>query len=406
MSTIIRRKFAADESQNQKVGLPVTLPWKNARMIRTHSIKATVQEILNIAKSTGAVQVNICAIPGQGKSTLAKLIAHLTHTMADAPFTVKLWGRKELLNIEEEIKKLDPVNHVILYDDVSWLMADKDVPRQKVDQIIKTMTEIRHIKGVDVQIISILNFHYSYAIPKPLRNAQYWFYLSIGSSELDNVLKLVGTKYQRIVDEFRKVHSEAQNFKVFHYRLGAYGKKFKYDYRMPFAPAIFWNNDTLRHVVFPSREWLAPVCDVCMKGLGIMTKTDEGFDKFQDFITSKFGIGVIRQAFRVLLLQRGINTYQPDVVQCMRLIVDYFQHRAFDPELIAARFGLHETNTKNQNSLPDEILTKDEILKRQKARQYKKEYYQQNKDKIIAQVKAAQELKKKAASEQVEDHTP
>ena len=198
------------ENRIKATAVPVTIVWHNARMIRTQSIMAATREILNIAKSTGAVQVNICAIPGQGKSTLAKLIAHLGHKMADSPFTIKIWGRKELLNIEEQIKQLDPVNHIILYDDVSWLTADKDVPKQKVDQIIKTMTEIRHIKGVDVQIISILNFHYSYAIPKPLRNAQYWFYLSIGSSELENVLKLVGTKNLHKLEEFRKVHSQAQ----------------------------------------------------------------------------------------------------------------------------------------------------------------------------------------------------
>lgn len=351
-----RVKFLDPRKPEKESAVPVTIEWKNARMVRTQSIKAATREILNIAKSTGAVQVNICAIPGQGKSTLAKLIAHLTHTMAESPFTVKLWGRKELLNIEEEIKKLDPVNHVILYDDVSWLTADKDVPKQKVDQIIKTMTEIRHIKGVDVQIISILNFHYSYAIPKPLRNAQYWFYLSIGSSELDNVLKLVGTKYTRTVEEFRKVHSEAQNFKVFHYKLGTKGRRFKYDYRQPYAPAIFWNNDTLRHVVFPSREWLDPLCDVCSTGLGITPSTNEGLDSFAEYILTKFPIGIIRQALRVRLLQLGINCYQPHVVQCMRLINEYFKYRQFEPEAVAAKFDLHETKTFNKKKLPPDLL--------------------------------------------------
>lgn len=349
-------KFTPKKERTGSSALPVTLPWKNARMVRTHSIKAAVQEILNIAKSTGAVQVNICAIPGQGKSTLAKLIAHLTHKMSDSPFTVKLWGRQQLLNIEEEIKKLDPVNHVILYDDVSWLTADKDVPKQKVDAIIKTMTEIRHIKGVDVQIISILNFHYSYAIPKPLRNAQYWFYLSIGSSELDNVIKLVGAKYLKKVEEFRKVHSQAQNLKKFYYRLGTKGKQFEYPYRQPFAPALFWNNDTLRHVVFPSREWLAPVCDVCSLGMGIPTKDEEGLNKFYDHILSKFSIGTTRQALRVYLLQLGVNCYDPNVVQAMRYISQYFQLKHFSAEEIAHKFDLHITITKNKKKLPVEIL--------------------------------------------------
>lgn len=356
----VKVKYQA-ETKSSSTAVPVTIVWKNARMIRTQSVMAATREILNVAKSTGAVQVNICAIPGQGKSTLAKLIAHLAHKMADSPFTVKLWGRKELLNIEEEIKKLDPVNHIILYDDVSWLTAD-NVPKAKVDQIIKTMTEIRHIKGVDVQIISILNFHYSYAIPKPLRNAQYWWYLSIGSSELENVIKLVGVKNMRKLDEFRKAHSQAQNLKKFYYRLGAKGRKFEYLYRQPFAPALFWNNDSLRHVVFPSREWLEPVCDVCAKGLGIPIEDKEGLDKFENHILSKFSIGVVRQALRIRLLQLGINCYDPSVVQCMRHIDEYFSLKAFNPEEIAQRFDLHETITKNKKKLPPEI----EALKEQK----------------------------------------
>lgn len=347
-------KFVPENKSTSKQ-VPVTIVWNNARMIRTQSIKAATREILNVAKSTGAVQVNICAIPGQGKSTLAKLIAHLTHKMADSPFTVKLWGRKELLNIEEEIKKLDPVNHVILYDDVSWLSADPTVPKQKVDQIIKTMTEIRHIKGVDVQIISILNFHYSYAIPKPLRNAQYWFYLSIGSSELENVLKLVGNKNLRKIEEFRKVHSQAQNLKKFYYRLGTKGRNFEYLYRQPYAPGLFWNNDSLRHVVFPSREWLEPVCDICAKGLGIPSEDAAGLEKFADHILSKFSIGIVRQALRIRLLQLGVNCYQPEVVQCMRHINEYFALKQFPPETVAQRFDLHETITKNKKKLPDDL---------------------------------------------------
>lgn len=351
MSEIEYVKFQP-ESKSSSKAVPVTIVWKNARMVRTHSIMACTREILNVAKSTGAVQVNICAIPGQGKSTLAKLIAHLGHKMAESPFTIKLWGRKELLNIEDEIKKLDPVNHIILYDDVSWLTAD-NVPKAKVDQIIKTMTEIRHIKGVDVQIISILNFHYSYAIPKPLRNAQYWFYLSIGSSELENVLKLVGTKNLRKLEEFRKVHSQAQNLKKFSYRLGTKGRKFEYLYRQPYAPALFWNNDSLRHVVFPSREWLEPVCDICAKGLGISIQDKAGLDQFEAHIIKMFEIGVVRQALRVRLLQLGVNCYSPKVVQCLRHINEYFALKQFSPEEVAQRFDLHETITKNKKKLPE-----------------------------------------------------
>ncbi|MFI5416421.1 MAG: hypothetical protein ACHQW9_00010 [Nitrososphaerales archaeon] len=324
--------------------------------MRQHSIRAAMKEILNIAKSTGAVQINLCGMPGQGKTTFSLTAAHLLHQLADVPFTVKRWGREQLLNIEEEIKKLPGMNYIFIFDDISWLQAN--APKQKIDQIIKTMTEIRHLQTGDFQVISFFNFHYSYAVPKPMRNAQFWFYFSIGSSEYDNVIKLVGQGNSRKVNNFRRVHGEAQGqHKKFDYYFGKYTHT--YDYRKPMAPCLFWNGNKLRDIVFPSREWIDPICDVCLIGNAIQKGDQEEFEDFAKDVRSKYGEDVIRTALRIRLLTSfGINTWNRNIVQVGRYIDDYMKHKPFGPEILAKGFNLEETKTTTHYKIPERIKSK------------------------------------------------
>src|SRR3990167_3492257 len=123
MSQTVRYvKIGADKKP--KGNSTFTTDWGNCKIVRQHSMRAAMKEILNISESTGAVQVNLCGMPGQGKTTFSLTAAHLLHQLAKVPFTVKRWGRNELLNIEEEIKKLPGMNYIFIFDDISWLQAN------------------------------------------------------------------------------------------------------------------------------------------------------------------------------------------------------------------------------------------------------------------------------------------
>ena len=54
-------KYIAPNSK-AKTNLPVTIEWLGSRMIRNHSIKATVKEILTISESLDVVKINIIEI--------------------------------------------------------------------------------------------------------------------------------------------------------------------------------------------------------------------------------------------------------------------------------------------------------------------------------------------------------
>ncbi|MDC8437974.1 MAG: hypothetical protein LV468_03110, partial [Candidatus Nitrosotenuis sp.] len=102
---------------------PIVITWKTAKMIRVHSIRASVREIVNVANSLDLVKVGIIGNQSTGKTATAKTIAHLIHKMSTIPFTVRVFEKDDLLNFEETLKHLTPANYVLVFDDVSFLGA-------------------------------------------------------------------------------------------------------------------------------------------------------------------------------------------------------------------------------------------------------------------------------------------
>lgn len=361
--TVTTRYFKPESTNKKNEEGQLTTLWQNCRIVRQHSMRAAMREILDMAKSTGAVQVNLVGLPGMGKTTFSLSAAHLLHQLSDVPYVVKRWGRAELLDIENQIKKLVGANYIMIFDDISWLEAN--ATKTQIDQIIKTMTEIRHLQEGDFRIISFFNFHYSYAIKKAMRNSTYWFYFSIGSSEFENVAKLVGKNNIERIKNFRRVVSEAQgDKKIFRYFIGKHTHH--YQYRAPMAPCLFWNGSRLRDIVFPSREWINPICDVCRVGSSMDKTSEEELEDFAQAVLKKYGSEVIRTALRIkLMMSWGINTWNPHVVQVGRFIDDYMKHKPLAPEALAKRFNLEETKTTTHYKIPPEIAntyTKSDLV--------------------------------------------
>jgi len=344
--------------QKARSQVPVTLEWKNARMVRTHSINAVVHEILNVSKALDVVKVNIIGSPSTGKTTLAKAIAHQCHDLADIPYTVKLFKRDDLLNLELTIAQLQPMNHIMIFDDVSWLSAEAS--KRQLDRIQKTFTQIRHLPGgQDVKLIIIFNFHYNMAVSKHLRQSDFFFWTSIGSSELDNTQKIVGIKNTQKILEFRSIYQSAITNDFWEFKLGTKGKKFRYEFRKPFGPVLFWNNSSVRHVVFPMREWIEPICAICSIAETTSIKAEMDLTQFNAEMASKFGIGMLKQALRIKLFQMGISTYSRRVKQCMAYLDEYMHQKVFNPEQLANYYGLKDQRTRLDYKLDNDLLDEE-----------------------------------------------
>mgnify|MGYP001181800755 CR=1 FL=1 len=114
--------------------IPTVTQWKSEPMIRIHSIRATVKEILNQSESLDLIKINIVGNQSTGKTTLARTLGHLIHSMSEVPFAVKIFSKDELLDFQNTISKLSPTNYVLVFDDVSFLQA---LTSKKQIEIIK-----------------------------------------------------------------------------------------------------------------------------------------------------------------------------------------------------------------------------------------------------------------------------
>lgn len=368
MASVEYQKYNAPDAK-KKSEVPITVEWNNARMIRNHSIRAAVREILNVSKALDVVKVNIIGSPSTGKSTLAETIAHLCHSLGDIPYNVKIFNREELMDLETTISRLQPMNHVLVFDDISFLKSDAG--SRQIEKIQKTVTEIRHLPGgQDVKIIIIFNFHYNMAVSKYLRQADFFIWTSIGSSELENTQKIVGaTKATTAkIMEFRSIFQQAITNNTFQFKLGVRGKSFTYKFRQPFGPVLFWNTSSLRHVVYPTREWIDPICPICGNARANSIRENMNLDLFDTTMSKRFTPEILKQALRILLFQMGVNTYKPRVKQCMRVIQEYTHHKRINPEQLALHYGLIDKRTRAMfdPELKQELLN-DEAPKQSEA---------------------------------------
>ena len=74
MSEVVLRRRKRTSRRSEA---PVTTMWNDARMVRTHSIRAACHEILHMSKMRDLIKINIIGDPGSGKSTLAEVMAHI-----------------------------------------------------------------------------------------------------------------------------------------------------------------------------------------------------------------------------------------------------------------------------------------------------------------------------------------
>ncbi len=345
------------QSSNQKETPPTLTRWKDSKMIRRHSLRSAVQQVLEGTIAYDLIKIGIIGEPGTGKTTLAGTIAHLAHKMSKEqklpPFAVRSFGKEQFLNLKETLNNLTPANYILKFEDLSFLMASAS--KKTIDQVKQVVTEIRHLKK-DVKIILIYDYHYSLGLDKYLRQSNFKFFTSMGSSENDNMLKLVGTKYQARVTEFTKMVVEMT---LRHKATFKLGKKnfFIYPHMKPFVPCLFYNNERLRYVVFPKREWLDPICSICVEGDTYRMKSELSVPKFVQNCKDKLGIRAFETAVRLRCFANGINVYSKSTDRASKFLDQAFERVPISLEEVVTEMGLKVDYTNLRKKVVDEIMT-------------------------------------------------
>jgi hypothetical protein len=338
MKTIM---LESPNSDRNKKKIPVTIKWQDAPMVRNHSIRSTVHEILQSSSRLGMVRINVIGASGTGKTSLAETIAHLCHTMSDIPYEVKFMQKADLVDFTATIKSLSSNNQCLIFDDLSWM--DADFSKSQITKLKSEITTIRHIDGnTDRKVIMIFNTHAQKVMDKFLRICNFTYYSSCSSEEVTYLLESLGKKYSQKIDLFRRLRIQAINRGEFNFALGKHNT-FKYKAFDPFLPYLFSNGDFTRFVVSPLRSWIDKDCQICEK---VIESTKENIDEFVKDYSKKFGVSTAKKAVQLILMQHGINTQPKRTIQAQKYINQFLALKKINLEELAEKFGLEERTTK------------------------------------------------------------
>ena len=357
------REMTPVQDSLRKENAPVITKWKGEPMIRLHSIRAAVKEILqmantldvitddNISQGLDVVKIGIIGEPSTGKTTLANTLGHLIHKMSSVPFAVRAFGEKEFLDFENTLAKLAPANYVLKFGDLSFLSEKK-----QIDKVKQVITKIRHLPGgKDVKIILIYDYHYTLGLDKYLRQSNFKFFTSMGSSEMENIQKIVGTKYNSRIEEFAKICHEATTKKKVTFRVGT-NNYFIYPWRKPFNPVLLWNSAKLRYVAYPIRTWIDPICTTCTEGDNRTAEAQVPVEQFIKESEGKFGPGIFQAAVKLKMFSNGINVYSRKVSQAVSYLDRALEIKIIPLDKLVVAYGLTVSKTKLRKKLDGVLL--------------------------------------------------
>ena len=340
--------------------VPVVIKWKGVPMIRNQSFYAAVDDIINWSETLDVTRIGLIGDPHSGKSTLAEAIAHSIHSRSKKiPYAIRIFGKNDLLNFEATLKTLQPANYVLVFDDVSFLGAVAN--KQQIEMVKQASTEIRHLPGgQDVKIIAIMNYHYTLGLDKYLRMADFRFFLTVGSSETENMEAIAGSKYNKLIEDFKRMRKQAVKLKYWAVPITA--KEFlTYKYREPFIPVLFFDDSDMRLIVTPSRQWIDPICSKCTEAKGNLLQSGVPLDQFNNEAEAKFTKGNWVAAIKLHLFTNGMTVYGKNVVQALRYYERARSMKLISSEQEAAYYGLEITKTKLRKKLDGVLLSQDSM---------------------------------------------
>ena len=345
-------------------GAPVVSKWKNVPMIRTQSFLATIREVISFSAEIDVCRIGLIGSMHSGKSTLSQSIAHAIHKYAKLPYNIKILYKEDLLNFADTLAKLEAVNYILIFDDVSFLGASAN--KQQIEMVKSAVTTIRHLQGgKDVKIIIMMNYHYSYGLDKYLRTADFKYITTVDSSENENMEKMFGTKYSYKIKQFKRYRHDAVTNKAWFIPLSKEKPAFKYDYRNPFIPVLFWNEASLRQIVAPTRQWQDPICSKCSVATGGENLEPEvSIEQFCEETEKKLGKSNFMTALRLSMYIDGKLVWGRSVQHAMKYLDKCREKKVITLEQLAGHYGLEPRRFHLYKKL-DGVMSEEETKEEQ-----------------------------------------
>jgi len=349
---IFERVIKRSESSASNKNKPVTIHWQGVKMIRSHSMKAVAYEIATMSQNQDLISINAIGKQSTGKTELCRTLAHLTHTMSKLPYSISFFGKDEILDLENTVKKLSPTNHILIFDDLSWLGGK--ATKTQVDSIQAVLSVIRHLEGgKDVRIILFKIFHYTKAIPPFLRQNDLTILSSVDDNEIKNLEDLLGKNNTDKIHLLKTLRAQGNRETKFTFPIGR-KHSFTYKLKDPFLPYLYSNGQTVRFIVCPLRTWIEPFCQRCNPAIQT-EETKTNLIGFVNDFSKKFTKGIAKRAVEIKLFQMGINTQPKRVMQALRYIDIYLDKKEINVEELSIAYNLKPRKTRLDSDKQPEI---------------------------------------------------
>jgi len=370
--------------------------WMDTQIFRLHSLKDKVREVVNLMLSKDLVSIHIEGKESSGKTTLARDIIHLVHTLAKEVtvnesddeniknqklkmkrgFCYRKIGAADIKNLDKVLEELpDSKNKLILVDDASFYKisaADRH-----------NLSVIRHFSNNDENLhLLIYVSHYAKALDKYIRQSDVTVFTSISHEEI-KPLQQIFTIAPRKIHDFNKRHNQMLMKRETWFKI--HGNSLKYVHSAPFRLGLWCNSISMRYVVFPSNQRLGVNdCGLCFDQ---SKKTSYNHDKL---------IGFLRDRFSDAYLINSINS----------ISLEYFQKSMHDrknvTECTAILKRLISKNIVDVNELlksyykiDDDELTVRKNRRKNISRKYRESYALEfNSDDLVADGSERLDVKK------------
>ena len=138
-----------------------------------------------------------------GKTTWTKYLIHQLHELKN--FQVHWHIRDEIQQLDKIIGNLQKgISHIIVLDDASFTL--EELPKEKVNEIAKKLTYIRH--EVKSDVVVIMNIHYSKAIKKFFRSVPFTYLTSINMEEVNSFQDVFGGYSRYKLRDFSRYYQQ------------------------------------------------------------------------------------------------------------------------------------------------------------------------------------------------------
>ena len=300
-----------------------TTKWMGENIARSHAFLPAIKIIARHQLLNDVTTIALIGRESTGKTTLARSISHYLHIELTAQrdtfetsdrvknqlakgYCVRLLTADDLIDFKNTLQKLPNQNRILIFDDVSFMIANHTA--KNLQKLQNEFTTIRHVEGSeDLRTVIILNFHYNKALGPYLRDTNFRFHTSLMNNDFTALKDVLGGNHMlKTLRKFQTLHTKISTRGSVSIPLGKKSQKnrrwVKYTYDKPFRLTCFVDGNSARIKIYPQIDDLIAECKICSHNSVVSDNVN--YQDITEFLLSKYSDIELRGAANAMVVRR------------------------------------------------------------------------------------------------------